>query len=114
MSASISLGCRITIEPPYSDSGYIDMHTALFQHPHALIADYRRLSLAVLVRFLVTYKQFSLLTVALRFVLRYFDDRENAVAFPEDAIHLFQGTISGLGIEEPDTREDGGITIIGA
>lgn len=90
------------------------LHTALSQSIHALVADYRRPSLAVLVRFLVTYKKLPLLTVALRFVFRYFDDREDAVAFPEDTVHLFQGAISGLWIEKPDTWEDGGITVIGA
>lgn len=86
------------------------LHAALLQLLQALVACHRRLPLAVLVRFFVTYEKLAFLAVALRFILRYFNDREDAVAFPEDSIHLFQRAVCCLRIKEPDAREYGSIT----
>lgn len=61
-------------------------------------------------RLLIPNKQLTTLAVTLGLLLRDPHDRKDAVAFPEDGIHFFQGAVGGFGVEEPDAGDDEGVS----
>jgi len=69
----------------------------------------------VLLCVLVVDEKFAVLTVAVRLVAGNGDHVEDAGGFVEDAVHLLEGPVGGLGIEEVDDGEDecvaGGLSV---
>lgn len=56
-------------------------------------------------------EQFTVGAVHVRLVPGEFDHVEDAGGLVEDAVHLFQRTIGGLGEEEVDDGDDEGVTV---
>lgn len=61
----------------------------------------------MLLRFFVPDEKLAIFPVTLRLIFRDLDDGEDAVAFPEDTVHFFQGPIRRLRVEEPNGRKEG-------
>lgn len=78
----------------------------------SLVTDDGSLAFPMFFRFFIPDEKLTILTVTLRFVPRNFDNRKDAVAFAEDTVHLLQGAVSGLRVEEPDNGEDGSISVV--
>lgn len=58
---------------------------------------------------LVVDEELSVLAVAVRLVAGNRDDVEDAGRILEDSVHLLQGPVGGLGIEEINDGEDEGV-----
>lgn len=58
---------------------------------------------------LVVDEELAFLAVAVRLVAGHRDDVEDAGGLLENSIHLLQGSVGGLGVEEIDNGEDEGV-----
>ena len=77
-----------------------------------LVTNNGGLALLMLLGLVVPNEKFAVFTIALWFALSYLDNREDAVALPEYAVHFFQGAVSRFWVEKPDTRKEGGISVL--
>lgn len=66
-------------------------------------------NLEKLIRLIVRDQQVTMLIIAMRELVRNLDDVERVCCLVEDLIHLFEGAVGGLGEEEPDAGDDGGV-----
>lgn len=64
----------------------------------------------VLFRLFVVDEQFSLFAISSRLIARDSHEGEVGAAFAEDGVHLFEGAVGGLRVEEIDDGEDEGVT----
>ena len=60
----------------------------------------------MLVRLLILDQQLSILIEPARLIPGLLDSRQNRLRLHEDVVHLFEGSIGSLGVEEVDDRED--------
>ena len=58
-------------------------------------------------------EQLAVLAVAARLVARHADDVEDGGGFVEDGVHLLEGSVRGLGVEEVGYGDDGGVAVVG-
>ncbi len=63
----------------------------------------------MLLRLLIINQQLPFLPVPSRLLSRDLDGREVGVAFAEDAVHFFERTIGGFGVEEVDAGDHEGV-----
>lgn len=87
------------------------LHSLLTEFLNSCVADSGSLALPMLLRFFVADEKLAIFSVPLRFSFRYLDDREDAVAFPENTVHFLQGAIRRFGVKEPNGGKEGGIAV---
>jgi hypothetical protein len=66
----------------------------------------------VLVGMSVVNEQFTVLAIAARLITSNLDNTEDGLGLAEDRIHLLQGAVGRLRVEEIHNREDEGVAII--
>ena len=70
----------------------------------------RARSSLVLFGLFIINQDFTILAIAMRFVLGGPYESEDVLGLVEDRVHLFERSISSLRIEEIDDRDDEGVT----
>ena len=89
------------------------LHSLSLQLLRTSSTDSRSLTLPMLFGFLVADKEFTFLAIALWLIFRSLHNSEDAVAFTEDRVHLFERAVCCCWKGEPDAEEYEGVAVIG-